>query len=55
MLAIAGGEAGLLHAMGSGLHPAGMFLLTRPATIFGDSSAILRNIIARSELGMPAR
>ncbi len=55
MLAIAGGEAGLLHAKGSGLHPAGMFLLARPATIFGGSSEILRNIIARSELGMPAR
>ena len=55
MLAIAGGEAGLLHAMSSGLHPAGMFLLARPATIFGGSSEILRNVIARTELGMPAR
>ena len=55
MLAIAGGDAGRLHAMSGGLHPAGMFLLARPATIFGGSSEILRNIIARSELGMPAR
>ena len=55
MLAIAGGNAGLLHGMADGLHPAGSFLLARPATIFGGSSEILRNIIARTELGMPAR
>lgn len=56
MLAISGGNAGLLHAMpGSGLHPSGQFLLARPATIFGGSSEILRNILARTELGMPAR
>jgi alkylation response protein AidB-like acyl-CoA dehydrogenase len=56
MLAIGGGEAGGLHASAdTGLHPAGQFLLARPATIFGGSSEILRNILARSELGMPAR
>ncbi len=56
MLAIAGGEAGLLHAMPEcGLHPAGQFLLARSGTIFGGSSEILRNVIARNELGMPAR
>jgi len=56
MLAIAGGEAGLLHAMSEcGLHPAGQFLLARSGTIFGGSSEILRNVIARNELGMPAR
>jgi len=56
MLSIAGGEAGLLHAMPDcGLHPSGQFLLARSGTIFGGSSEILRNVIARAELGMPAR
>jgi len=55
MLSIAGGEAGLLEAMHGTEHPAGQFLLARPATIFGGSSEILRNVVARSELGMPAR
>jgi len=55
MLSIAGGEAGLLEAMEGGLHPAGQFLLARPGTIFGGSSEILRNLLARGELGMPAR
>ena len=56
MLAIGGGKAGGLHASAeTGLHPAGQFLLARPATIFGGSSEILRNLLARGELGMPAR
>lgn len=56
MLAIGGGNAGLLHAMpDSGLHPAGQFMLARSGTVFGGSSEILRNILARSVLGMPAK
>ena len=56
MLAIGGGEAGGLHgSTETGLHTAGQFMLARPATIFGGSSEILRNILARGELGMPAR
>lgn len=51
MLSIAGSEAGLLEAE----HSAGQFLLARPGTIFGGSSEILRNVVARSELGMPSR
>ncbi|HEY8611752.1 MAG TPA: acyl-CoA dehydrogenase family protein [Roseomonas sp.] len=55
MLEIAGGNAGLLEPMpGKGLHPAGSFLLARPSTIFGGSSEILRNILARSVLDLPA-
>lgn len=55
MLEIAGGNAGLLEPMpGEGLHPAGSFLLARPSTIFGGSSEILRNILARSVLDLPA-
>lgn len=55
MLAVGGSAAGLLEEMAEGLHPAGQFLLARPGTIFGGSSEILRNVLARSELGMPAR
>ena len=54
MLEIAGGHAGLLEPMEDGLHPAGSFLLARPSTIFGGSSEILRNILARSVLDLPA-
>jgi alkylation response protein AidB-like acyl-CoA dehydrogenase len=59
MLEIAGENAGLLDPMagegpGEGLHPAGQFLLARPATIFGGSSEILRNILARNLLDLPA-
>lgn len=56
MLAIGGDVAGLLHAMPeTGLHPAGQFMLARSGTIFGGSSEILRNILARNVLGMPAK
>jgi len=56
MVAISGCHAGRFEPMdGSGLHPSGQFLLARPATIFGGSSEILRNVLARNELGMPAR
>jgi alkylation response protein AidB-like acyl-CoA dehydrogenase len=56
MLEIAGGHAGLLEPMPGegGLHPAGSFLLARPSTIFGGSSEILRNILARNVLELPA-
>ena len=54
MLEIAGGHAGLLEPMEDRLHPAGSFLLARPSTIFGGSSEILRNILARSVLDLPA-
>jgi alkylation response protein AidB-like acyl-CoA dehydrogenase len=55
MLEIAGENAGLLDPMpGESLHPAGQFLLARPSTIFGGSSEILRNILARNVLDLPA-
>lgn len=55
MLELAGEHAGLLHPMpGPALHPAGQFLLARPTTIFGGSSEILRNMLARSLLALPA-
>ena len=54
MLDLAGGNAGLLDPMEDGLHPAGQFLIARPGTIFGGSSEILRNVLARSLLDLPA-
>ncbi|NKC34011.1 acyl-CoA dehydrogenase [Roseomonas sp. BU-1] len=55
MLELAGEQAGLLHPMpGPALHPAGQFLLARPATIFGGSSEILRNVLSRALLDLPA-
>ncbi|WP_439598504.1 acyl-CoA dehydrogenase family protein [Falsiroseomonas sp.] len=54
-LEMAGENAGLLHPMpGPALHPAGQFLLARPSTIFGGSSEILRNVLSRSLLELPA-
>jgi alkylation response protein AidB-like acyl-CoA dehydrogenase len=35
-------------------HPAGQFLRARPSTIFGGSSEILRNVLARNVLNLPA-
>lgn len=35
------------------LNPAGLFLQARPATIYGGSNEIQRNIIARNVLGLP--
>jgi hypothetical protein len=54
MLDLAGGHAGLLDPMEDALHPAGQFLLARPTTIFGGSSEILRNTLARFVLDLPA-
>jgi alkylation response protein AidB-like acyl-CoA dehydrogenase len=54
MLELAGGNAGLLDPMEDALHPAGQFLLARPTTIFGGSSEILRNTLARALLELPA-
>jgi alkylation response protein AidB-like acyl-CoA dehydrogenase len=53
MLELAGGNAGLLDPMEDALHPAGQFLLARPTTIFGGSSEILRNTLARFLLELP--
>ncbi len=54
MLELAGENAGLLDPMEGALHPAGQFLQARPTTIFGGSSEILRNVLARSLLDLPA-
>jgi len=54
MLELAGGHAGLLDPIADRLHPAGQFLQARPTTIFGGSSEILRNTLARFLLELPA-
>jgi alkylation response protein AidB-like acyl-CoA dehydrogenase len=55
MLEIAGENAGLLHPMEDNrqTHPAGQFIEARPLTIYGGSSEIQRNILAKNGLGLP--
>lgn len=55
MLEIAGENAGLQHPMGGNrqTHPAGQFIEARPYTIYGGSSEIQRNIMAKNVLGLP--
>ncbi len=55
MLEIAGENAGLLEPMQGNrdLHPSGLFINARPTTIYGGSSEIQRNIIAKNVLQLP--
>jgi alkylation response protein AidB-like acyl-CoA dehydrogenase len=55
MLDIAAEEGGLLHPLDNvrELNPMGLFLVARAATIYGGSSEIQRNIIAKTVLGLP--
>ena len=55
MLEIAGENAGLLDPMEGNrqTHPAGQFIEARPYTIYGGSSEIQRNIMAKNVLGLP--
>ena len=55
MMEVAGENAALLDPLDgdSELHAPGMFLLARPATIYGGSSEIMRNLLARSVLDLP--
>lgn len=36
------------------LHAAGTYLMARPTTIFGGSSEVLRNVIAKVVLNLPS-
>ncbi|MGH7066640.1 MAG: acyl-CoA dehydrogenase family protein [Acetobacteraceae bacterium] len=55
MLDIAGENAGLLEPMGGNreLHPSGLFIQSRPTSIYGGSNEIQRNIIAKNVLQLP--
>jgi alkylation response protein AidB-like acyl-CoA dehydrogenase len=55
LLEIGGENAGLLDPMDGNdeLHPGGIFLQARPTTIYGGSSEIQRNIIAKNVLELP--
>jgi alkylation response protein AidB-like acyl-CoA dehydrogenase len=55
ILEISGENAGLLAPMDGNdeLHPGGVFLQARPTTIYGGSSEIQRNIIAKNVLELP--
>ncbi|MCK8783609.1 acyl-CoA dehydrogenase family protein [Roseomonas sp. NAR14] len=55
MMDIAGENAGLLEPMGGNrdLHPSGLFINARPCTIYGGSSEIQRNILAKNVLELP--
>lgn len=54
-LEIGGENAGLLEPAGGeeAVHPAGLFLAARPGTIYGGSSEVQRNILAKQVLELP--
>ena len=55
MLEIGGENAGLLEPMEGNrdLNLGGLFIQARPATIYGGSNEIQRNIISKNLLGLP--
>lgn len=55
MLEVAGETAGLRKPLDGDarLHAAGAYLMARPTTIFGGSSEIMRNVLAKAVLGLP--
>lgn len=54
-LEIAGPDSALLQPLADDpeLHPAGIFIQSRPTTIYGGTNEIQRNILAKSLLGLP--
>ena len=56
MLEVAGENAGLAGPIGGNrdLHPSGLYIHARPATIYGGSNEIQRNIIAKNVLNLPS-
>ena len=55
MLLVAGETACLREPLDGDarLHAAGAYLFARPTTIFGGSSEIMRNVLAKAVLGLP--
>ena len=56
MLDVAGENAGLLDPIGGNreLNPTGQFIQSRPATIYGGSNEIQRNVLAKNVLALPS-
>ena len=56
MMEIAGETAGDLEPLDGDprLHAAGTYIMARPTTIFGGSSEIMRNVIAKAVLDLPS-
>jgi alkylation response protein AidB-like acyl-CoA dehydrogenase len=56
MLEVAGENAGLLEPIGGNreLNPTGQFIQSRPATIYGGSNEIQRNVLSKNVLGLPS-
>ena len=55
MLEVAGESAGLMEPMegNRNLNPAGQYIQARPATIYGGTNEIQRNIISKNVLALP--
>jgi alkylation response protein AidB-like acyl-CoA dehydrogenase len=55
MLEIAGENAGLMEPIEGNrdLHPTGLYIQARPATIYGGSNEVQSNIISKRILGLP--
>ncbi|MNY62702.1 hypothetical protein D3C86_1995700 [compost metagenome] len=55
MLEVAGEDAALLESIDGNrnLSPAALFMQARPATIYGGSSEVQRNILAKALLDLP--
>lgn len=56
MVEVAGDEAGLRHPPEGDrrLHAAASYLSARPTTIFGGSTEVMRNVLAKASLGLPS-
>ena len=56
MMEVAGEEAGLANAPDNDrrLHAAATWLSARPTTIFGGSTEIMRNMLAKAVLDLPS-
>ncbi|MBN8891265.1 MAG: acyl-CoA dehydrogenase, partial [Rhodospirillales bacterium] len=54
MLDVAGTAAGMLEPLegNNDLNPSGQFIQARPATIYGGSNEIQRNVLAKNVLGL---
>ena len=54
MLAVSGEAGGMLEPLSGNndLNPSGQFIQARPASIYGGSNEIQRNVLAKNVLGL---